>query len=173
MTKWMNIRSSRTIRRNPHQQDNSGPSLAKKRKKPLQGRTRERQLMISLSPHQLYLSFSFKFNSKLFNFTVLIAIVGLRDLIKTLRYLKYVGIFNHILNFIILNRNHILVLLFIDVLYSLVCLHPLFKLFIGLFKFVSECVTGLSETDSDSVSKENGGVIPISLNDCVGVSGVS
>ena len=34
-------------------------------------------------------------------------------------------------------------------------------------------MTGLSETDSDSVSKENGGFISISLNYCVGVSGVS
>ena len=33
-------------------------------------------------------------------------------------------------------------------------------------------MTVLSETDSDSVSKENGEIIPISLNDCACVSGV-
>ena len=60
-----------------------------------------------------------------------------------------------------------------DVLYLIVCIHPLLKLHQGLFKYVSECVTGVSEIYSGSVNKEDRGIYSIPLNDCASVCGVS
>ena len=130
--------------------------------------------MNSLNSNQYHFSISFHLNSKFINFTVFIAIAGFRDLLLTVCYSNYVDIINQPLDLKFLNCSHTkLVLLFFEVYHLIVYVHPLFKLYQGLFKYVSECVTGVSEIDSDLVDKDDWGIIPRPLSDCASICGVS